>query len=57
MLNIYKMKRLELKLRQVDVEKLTGIKQIRISYIERGIPPKSEEKKLLDEALKIEKEK
>ena len=56
MLNIYRRKRLEKGLKQRDLEKLTGIEQTRISYIERGLPPKKVERKILEKVLEIKED-
>ena len=49
----YKIQRIRKGWRQIDVAEKTGLAQIRISQIERGIPPKQREKKILCEVLEI----
>lgn len=45
--NIFKIQRVIKGLRQADVEKVTGIPQPRISLLERGLPPSTDELKRL----------
>lgn len=54
-MNVFKKQRLELELTQYDVEKLTGIRQSKLSLVERGFRIlNSEENQKLCKALRLE---
>ena len=53
MMSPMRIERIKLGKSQVDLWMQTGIPQWRISLIERGIPPKPEERRKLAEALDI----
>ena len=47
----YKIKRIKKGWRQVDVVEKSGLKQTKISKIERGVQPKEAEKKALEKVF------
>ena len=53
MVSLIKLERIKLGLSQIDLWMQTGIPQWRISLIERGLPPKPDERRKLAEALGI----
>ena len=54
-MNVFKKQRLELELTQYDVEKLTGIRQSKLSLVERGFRVlDSEESQKLCKVLRLE---
>ena len=54
-MNVFKKQRLELELTQYDVEKLTGIRQSKLSLVERGFRVlDSEENQRLCKVLRLE---
>lgn len=57
MVSPMRLERLKLGITQIDLWTRTGIPQWRISLIERGVPPKPEERQKLAEALGIEERK
>ncbi len=53
-MNMYKLRRLRMRLKQYDVSKQTGISQSKLSLIENGyVRPTDEERRKLNKALSI----
>ena len=53
MISLIRLERIKLGMSQIDLWMQTGIPQWRISLIERGLPPKPDERRILAETLGI----